>query len=157
MKVSHILRIKGSILYVVQPDDTLAQAIAVMADKGIGSLVVVEGGSVVGMLTFREVFQAVVQHGEHVGRILVRDAMNDQPLTCPLEASMEEASQMMLEHRARYMPVMQNHMLMGVLSFYDIAKAMADSQIFENQMLKAYIRDWPPEDDVTQASPAASS
>lgn len=48
---------------------------------------------------------------------------------------------------ARYMPVMDKRMLMGVISFYDVAKAVVDSQNFENQMLKAYIRDWPAEDD----------
>jgi CBS domain-containing protein len=49
----------------------------------------------------------------------------------------------MLEHHARYMPVMDDQMLMGVISFYDVAKAVVDSQDFENKMLKAYIRDWP--------------
>lgn len=147
MKVRDILRVKGSILYVVHPDDNLTQAIAIMAEKNIGSLVVVANGRIVGMLTFREVFQAIVQHSEQVGNILVRAAMNAQPLLCPIDASMERASQLMLEHHARYMPVVQEHMLMGVVSFYDIAKAMADSQIFENQMLKAYIRDWPAPDE----------
>jgi len=50
---------------------------------------------------------------------------------------------MMLEWHARYMPVMSNGLLMGVISFYDVAKAVVDSQNFENKMLKAYIRDWP--------------
>jgi hypothetical protein len=50
---------------------------------------------------------------------------------------------MMLDRHARYMPVMDKKMLMGVISFYDVAKAVVDSQNFENKMLKAYIRDWP--------------
>jgi CBS domain-containing protein len=50
---------------------------------------------------------------------------------------------MMLERHARYMPVMDASMLLGVISFYDVAKAVVDSQNFENKMLKAYIRDWP--------------
>ena len=57
---------------------------------------------------------------------------------------------MMLERHARYMPVMDQAMLMGVISFYDVAKAVVDSQNFENRMLKAYIRDWPGEDDPAQ-------
>jgi CBS domain-containing protein len=56
---------------------------------------------------------------------------------------MDEVRRMMLNNHARYMPVMDNRMLMGVISFYDVAKAVVDSQNFENKMLKAYIRDWP--------------
>jgi len=62
---------------------------------------------------------------------------------------------MMLERHARYMPVMTQRTLMGVISFYDVAKAVVDSQDFENRMLKAYIRDWPvdePRDEQTSAS-----
>jgi hypothetical protein len=52
----------------------------------------------------------------------------------------------MLERHARYMPVLDQSTLMGVISLYDVAKAVVDSQNFENQMLKAYIRDWPDSD-----------
>ena len=61
MKVSDILRVKGNTLYTVNPDEPLATAIAVMADKDIGSLVVIEHGDLVGMLTFREVIQCIVK------------------------------------------------------------------------------------------------
>jgi hypothetical protein len=50
---------------------------------------------------------------------------------------------MMLESHARYMPILDNRVLQGVISFYDVAKSVVDSQNFENQMLKAYIKDWP--------------
>ena len=53
---------------------------------------------------------------------------------------------MMLQRHARYLPVMEQRTLMGVISFYDVAKAVVDSQDFENRMLKAYIRDWPVEE-----------
>jgi predicted transcriptional regulator len=58
---------------------------------------------------------------------------------------------MMLERHARYMPVMDKAQLMGVISFYDVAKTVVDAQNFENQMLKAYIRDWPEEDEPKSA------
>lgn len=147
MKVSDILRVKGSTLYTAHPDEPLAQAVNVMAEKDIGSLVIMEHGDLVGMLTFREVIQAVVKNGGSVGTMLVRTAMDDHPLTCTTETDMDEVRRMMLDRHARYMPVMDKRMLMGVISFYDVAKAVVDSQNFENQMLKAYIRDWPAEDD----------
>ena len=147
MKVSDILRLKGNTLYTVHPDEPLARAVETMAEKDIGSLVVMEHGDLVGMLTFREVIQRLVKNGGGVGTTLVRSSMDDAPVTCTLETDMDEVRRMMLGCHARYMPVMDKRMLMGVVSFYDVAKAVVDSQNFENQMLKAYIRDWPAEDD----------
>ena len=143
MKVSDILRVKGNTLYTVTPDEPLAHAVDIMADRDIGSLVVMELGDLVGMLTFREVIQAIVKNGGSVGTLQVRSAMDDHPLTCTLETEMDEVRRMMLDRHARYMPVMDKRMLMGVISLYDVAKAVVDSQNFENRMLKAYIRDWP--------------
>jgi CBS domain-containing protein len=147
MKVSDILRVKGNTLYTVTPDEPLARAIEIMAEKDIGSLVVMDHGDLVGMLTFREVIVAIVKNGGAVGNTLVRTAMDDHPLTCTSETELDEVRRMMLERHARYMPAMDRRMLMGVISFYDVAKAVVDSQNFENRMLKAYIRDWPSSDD----------
>jgi CBS domain-containing protein len=143
MKVSDILRVKGNTLFTVTPDEPLARVIEIMADKDIGSLVVMDHGDLVGMLTFREVIVAIVKNGGVVGETLVRSAMDDHPLTCTSETELDEIRRMMLERHARYMPVMDRRMLMGVISFYDVAKAVVESQNFENRMLKAYIRDWP--------------
>ncbi|RZJ59455.1 MAG: CBS domain-containing protein [Acidovorax sp.] len=143
MKVSDILRVKGNTLYTVTPEEPLADAVNLMAERDIGSLVVMELGDLVGMLTFREVIQAIVKNGGSVGTMQVRSAMDDAPLTCTMETEMDEVRRMMLDRHARYMPVMDRRMLMGVISFYDVAKAVVDSQNFENKMLKAYIRDWP--------------
>ena len=143
MKVSDILRVKGGTLFTITPEDTLADAAQLMADKEIGSLVVIAHGRVVGMLTFREVIRAVVKNGGSFGTTTVYRAMDSGPLICTLETEMDDVRHMMLDRHARYMPVMDNNMLMGVISFYDVAKTVVDSQNFENKMLKAYIRDWP--------------
>ncbi len=146
MKVSDILRVKGNTLFTVKPDQPLADAVSVMAEHDIGSLVVMEHGDVVGMLTFREVISTVVGNGGAVGTTLVRTAMDDAPLTCTPDTELDEVRRMMLERHARYMPVMSQRTLMGVISLYDVAKAVVAAQDFENRMLKAYIRDWPAED-----------
>ncbi|WP_313312745.1 CBS domain-containing protein [Pulveribacter sp.] len=153
MKVSDILRVKGNTLYTVTPDEPLAQAVQTMAEKDIGSLVVMEHGDLVGMLTFREVIGHLSRQGGSLGTTLVRTAMDDAPLTCTLETDMDEVRRMMLGRHARYMPVMENRMLMGVVSFYDVAKAVVDGQNFENKLLKAYIRDWPQEESSGQQQP----
>ena len=141
MLVSDILRFKGGTLFTVQSDEPLSLAMNDMAEKDIGSLVVMAKGQLVGMLTFREVIQQIVKNGGQAGASRVSDAMVSQPLTCTGQTDIDEVRRMMLEHHARYMPVMDDHMLMGVISFYDVAKAVVDSQNFENNMLKAYIRD----------------
>ncbi len=154
MKVSDILRVKGGTLYTISPDQQLAGAVTTMAENDIGSLVVMDHGEVAGMLTFREVIQSVVKNGGSVGNTLVRSVMDDHPLTCTPETEIDEVRRMMLGRHARYMPVMSQRTLMGVISFYDVAKAVVDSQDFENRMLKAYIRDWPvdePRDEQTSA------
>jgi CBS domain-containing protein len=143
MKVSDILRVKGGTLYTVTPEETLANALRTMAESDIGSLCVMSHGELVGMLTFREVIQAVVRNGGTVGTSIVRTVMDDFPLTSTPETELDEVRRMMLARHARYLPVMSQKTLMGVISFYDVAKAVVDSQDFENRMLKAYIRDWP--------------
>lgn len=154
MKVSDILRVKGNTLFTVSPEHGLEDAVQAMAENDIGSLVVMEHGDLVGMLTFREVIVALVRNGGSVGTLRVRSVMDDAPLTCTPETEIDEVRRMMLQRHARYMPVLEQRTLMGVISFYDVAKAVVDTQDFENRMLKAYIRDWPQEEP---GEPAASA
>ncbi|AOY90972.1 hypothetical protein BKK79_03450 [Cupriavidus sp. USMAA2-4] len=145
MKVSDILQIKGNTLFTVTPDTSLMQAMHTMSEHDIGSLVVMEYGDLVGMLTFREIIQTLAANNGAVGTVSIRKVMDDAPLTCTMETDVDEVRRMMLARHARYLPVMDNRTLMGVISFYDVAKAVVEEQSFENRMLKAYIRDWPEE------------
>ncbi len=150
MKVSDILRVKGNTLYTVGPDEPLSRAIETMADKDIGSLVVMERGALAGMLTFREVIGCTVRHAGVLSDIQVREAMDQEPMTCTPATELDEVRRLMLKTHARYLPVMDGPVLMGVISFYDVARAVVESQGFENRMLKAYIRDWPVGQDQDQ-------
>ncbi|MEY3380143.1 MAG: hypothetical protein RL468_741 [Pseudomonadota bacterium] len=145
MKVSDILRVKGNTLYSISPEEPLSRAIEIMANKDIGSLLIMEKGELTGILTFREVIRLAARNGGSVGNSLVRTAMEGSPLTCTMDTDLDEVRRMMLERHARYLPVIDQKVLMGVISFYDVAKAVVESQDFENRMLKAYIRDWPEE------------
>ncbi|MBS0448405.1 MAG: CBS domain-containing protein [Proteobacteria bacterium] len=146
MKVSDILRVKGGALFCATSDMRLAEAVSTMAERDIGSLVVMDQGEMTGMLTFREVIQAIVRNGGSLGDLQVGKVMDEKPLTCTPDTEIDEVRRMMLGRHARYMPVMAQRTLMGVISFYDVAKAVVDGQDFENRMLKAYIRDWPVEE-----------
>jgi CBS domain-containing protein len=106
-----------------------------------------EYGELVGMLTFREVINRIHANGGSVGEISVRKVMDDAPLTVTPETEVMEVRRLMLERHARYLPVLDGRTLIGVISFYDVARAVLEEQSFENRMLKAYIRDWPEPED----------
>lgn len=143
MKVSEILKVKGNILFTVTPDSPMQDAVNAMAEKDIGSLVVMEGGNLVGMLSFREVMATLHANGGSIGSGSVRDHMQKNPVVITSETDLNDVRRMMLEEHARYVPVMDGKVLAGVMSFYDVAKAVLEAQSFENKMLKSYIQDWP--------------
>lgn len=145
MKVSDILRVKGNTLYTVAPDTSLLAAVHIMADHDIGSLVVMKYSDLVGILTFREVIGTLAHNHGTLEHVPVGTVMDENPLTCTPDTDLDEVRRMMLDRHARYLPVMEGKVLMGVISFYDVAKAVVEAQGFENTMLKAYIRDWPEE------------
>jgi CBS domain-containing protein len=147
MKVSEILQVKGNILYTATPDMPLVDAVNTMAEKDIGSLVIMEFGDLVGMLTFREVIKVLHKNNGAIGTDTVRKHMDDHPITITPDTDINEVRRLMLERHARYVPVVEAKTLLGVISFYDVAKAVFEAQSFENKMLKAYIRDWPSEGD----------
>jgi CBS domain-containing protein len=143
MKIRDILRVKGSTLFTASPDTALQTAVMVMSDHDIGSLVIMEQDKLVGILTFREVIAALAKHQGKLDGLQVHSVMNRSPLTCNMETEIDDVRRMMLVDHARYLPVIDQKMLMGVISFYDVAKSVVEAQDFENTMLKAYIRDWP--------------
>jgi CBS domain-containing protein len=153
VKVNEILKVKGSTLFTVQPNMQLSEAVVAMAEQDIGSLVVMDKGKLAGMLTFREVLRILAKrqqeqrHGPTppVAELLVSEVMNAQPIIVSPELDVNELRKIMLDTRQRYLPVMDQQTLLGVISFHDVARAVLEEQSFENRMLKAYIRDWPAE------------
>ena len=145
MKVSEILKVKGNILYTVPPETSLLDAVNLMTEKDIGSLVIMNNGSLVGLLTFREVMRAVHANQGSVGQGTVGEHMERHVLTMSSDTDVNDIRRLMLERHARYVPVMDGKVLLGVMSFYDVAKSVLEAQNFENTLLKAYIRDWPAE------------
>lgn len=146
MKIADILKTKTFALFTAGPDTDLQVAVDLMAEKDMGSLVVLENGVLVGMLTFREINASLsFARGTIVGT-KVAQVMDKTPLILTSDTSVNDTRQQMLERHARYVPIIDDNTLMGVVSFYDVAKAMLNAQHLENQMLKAYIRDWPTEE-----------
>lgn len=147
LKVNEVLRVKGSTLYTCSPDAKVEQSVQTMSEQDIGSLVVMEHGTLVGMVTFREIIRHVHKNQGKIGDTTIRSIMNDAPISVSPATDADEVQRLMLTHHARYVPVMDGPVLLGVISFYDMAQAIVAAQQFENSMLKAYIRDWPTENN----------
>jgi len=145
MLVSEILAIKGKVLYTISPNKKLAEAVTIMTEQDVGSLVVFSKGQMAGMLTFREVLQAVQKGGAAWADMLIDQSMLAVPMVAAPNMEMDELRRLMVDHHQRYLPVMDGSILLGVVSFHDVAKAVLEEQSFENRMLKNYIRNWPSE------------
>jgi CBS domain-containing protein len=145
MVVSEILRIKGNALFTTPPDGRVLDAVGVMAQLDIGSLVVMDRGRMAGLMTFAHVLKALVERGGTLGDLRVADIYDRDPPVATPGLDVMDLRRVMLERHARYVPVMDDTTLLGVVSFHDVAKAVYEEQSFENRMLKSYIKNWPDE------------
>jgi len=143
MQVKEILRVKGSRLLSIEPTGSVADAAATMARENLGSLVVLEHGRMIGMLTFHELLRALAARGGALGELTVAEIMARNPVTATPDMEVNDLRRTMIETGARYLPVLQDGRLLGVISFRDVAKAVLEEQDFENKMLKGYIKNWP--------------
>jgi CBS domain-containing protein len=143
MQVKEILRVKGNRLLSIEPSGRAADAVKTMAEENLGSLLVLDQERMVGILTFHELLQALAARGGALGDLRVKDVMAPDPVTAAPDMEVNDLRRTMLETGARYLPVLQDDKLLGVISFRDVAKAVLEEQDFENKMLKGYIKNWP--------------
>ena len=152
LKVSEVLKVKGHTLFTATPETLVTQALETMSTHDIGSLVIMQRGQLVGMLTFREVIRYLSEHHATIGDVTIGSIMEPKPVSVSPDTLATEVQRLMLEHHSRYVPVMDGQRLLGVISFYDMAQAIAAAQKFENSMLQAYIRDWPADKEPSKNS-----
>ena len=143
MQVSEILKVKGNALFTIAPEGRLSEAVSVMAEHNMGSLVVMEKGRMVGILTFKEILVAIDKGRGALGDARVGDIMERDPVTASPSMDVNDLRRAMIDSGARYLPVMERDTLIGVISVRDVAKAVLEEQDFENRMLKGYIKNWP--------------
>ena len=115
MQVKEILRVKGNRLVSIEPTSRAADAVATMAGENLGSLVVIEQGRVVGMLTFHELLRALASRGGALGEVKVADIMLRNPVTAAPDMEVNDLRRTMIDTGARYLPVMQDGRLLGVI------------------------------------------
>ena len=143
MQVKEILRVKGNRLLTIEPSGRAVDAVKTMSEQNLGSLIVLDQGRMAGVLTFREILQALAQRNGTLGDLRVADVMLRDPVTATPDMEVNDLRRTMLDSGARYLPVVQDGKLLGVISFRDVAKAVLEEQDFENKMLKGYIKNWP--------------
>ena len=143
MQVKEILRVKGNRLLSIEPSGRAVDAVSTMAKENLGSLVVLDSGRMVGMLTFHELLRALASRNGSLGEVKVSEIMVRNPVTATPDMAVNDLRRTMIDSGARYLPVLQDGKLIGVISFRDVAKAVLEEQDFENKMLKGYIKNWP--------------
>ena len=138
--IAQILQLKGSDVWSIAPDAKVYDALALMAEKGVGALVVIEGGKVVGIFTERDHARKVDLGGRCSQKAVVRQVMSEVTSYISPQASVDEAMAIMTDKRCRHLPVMENDQLVGLASIGDLVKASLDEKDFVIKQLKKYIK-----------------
>ena len=138
--VFSILRNKGYDVYSISPDSTVFEALKVMADKGVGALLVMDGDKVVGVMSERDYARKVVLLGKSSKEAKVKEIMSDKVIYVHPYRTAEECMALMINKRIRHLPVFdENHNLMGIISIGDVVKAVIDEKAFVIEQLEDYI------------------
>ena len=147
MIIRDILNMKGGTILSIAPDGKVSDAVSMMVKHDIGSLVVMEGGRMTGILTFREVLKALDAQSGDLADLRVKNVMVTEPICGDPNDSLDHLREVMTKHHVRYLPVKDGEQLLGVISFHDVAKSVIKETSFENRLLKRYIKNWPEADE----------
>jgi len=126
-------------IFTISPEATVLEAIKIMADKGIGALVVAEGEKVVGILSERDYTRKVTLMERSSYSTPVAEIMTSKVLTVSLNNTVEECLQLMTDRHLRHLPVLDNEKLVGFISIGDLVKAAMEDQKNLIEQLKQYI------------------
>lgn len=137
--VKEILNAKGHDFFSVSPADTVYDAIRIMADNEIGSVLVMDGGRLVGIVTERDYARKIMLEGKSSPNTPVRDIMTTNVLITAPDQSVDACMALVTEKRVRHLPVVADEQVAGVVSIGDLVKAVIDEQKFIIEQLESYI------------------
>lgn len=137
--INQLLKVKGRGYFSVGPDETVYSAIQKMAEKNIGSVLVMDGATLVGIFTERDYARNVVLKGRSSPETLVRDIMSTQVAYVEPDDTVEKCLALMTEKRVRHLPVVQDEGVVGIISIGDLVKSIIDDQRFTIDQLETYI------------------
>ena len=138
-RIKDILRAKGGQVWAVSPDDTVFRALEVMAEHNIGSVLVMEGDDLRGILSERDYARKVILLGRASRHTPVREIMTTEVETVTPDETIEACMAVMTEKRIRHLPVVEGGRVVGVISIGDVVKAVIEDQAFLLDQMEAYI------------------
>jgi CBS domain-containing protein len=137
--IDQLLKLKGHDFHAVSPTETVYAAIKLMADRNVGSVLVIEGGALIGIVTERHYAREVALKGRTSPKTLVRDIMDKHvPCVSPGQ-SVEACLALMTDKRVRHLPVLERRRVVGLVSIGDLVKSIIDDQRYAIDQLETYI------------------
>jgi CBS domain-containing protein len=140
VKIREILRQKGSDVVTVSPDDTVLQAMQVLVERNIGSVVVVQGHEIQGILTERDTLRLGASGPDRLSVTSVGDVMTRDLVIGVADDDLDYAMSVMTMQRIRHLPIVDGAKLEGIVSIGDLVNALRSEAEFENRYLRDYIR-----------------
>jgi CBS domain-containing protein len=137
--VCHLLDSKGRDVVSIAPDASVLDAIRLMSDKGIGALVVMDGGSLAGIVTERDYARKVILKGRASDATEVREIMTSDVISTNSSESVEKCMTTVTEKRIRHLPVVDDGKVCGIISIGDLVKAIIADQQQAIEQLEHYI------------------
>jgi CBS domain-containing protein len=137
--VASVLKSKGSAIWSIAPDATVYEAIAMMANKGVGALLVLAGGRLEGIISERDYARKVILEGRSSKDTPVREIMTRSVKTVTPDHTLDECMQIMTESRIRHLPVMERDTVVGIVSIGDMVRATIAAQAATIDHLHTYI------------------
>lgn len=137
--VSQCLQRKGRTIWSIGPDDSVYDALQLMADKDIGALLVLEGDELVGIFSERDYARKVILKGKSSKETPLREIMTTRVVCVHQHQSIEECMALMTEYHVRHLPVLEGEKLVGVISIGDVVKEIISEQKFVIEQLEQYI------------------
>jgi CBS domain-containing protein len=138
--IRHLLGQKGRSLWTIGPDATVLEAVAKMAEKNIGSLLVMEDEKLIGIITERDYARNVILKGKTSSTTLVRDIMQRNVIHVRPEQSVELCMALMTEKRVRHLPVLEGTKVIGIVSIGDLLKFIISKKEFDIDQLEHYVQ-----------------
>jgi len=139
MTARHIIQQKGRNVWTIDPDATVLDALAKMAEKDVGSLVVMDGEKLVGIITERHYSRNVILKGKRSATTFVKDIMEQNVVHVRPDQSVELCMALMTEKRVRHLPVVEGDKMIGIVSIGDLLKTIISKQKFVIDELEHYI------------------
>jgi len=137
--ISEILNHKGSQVFSISPEETVFDAIQLMADKNIGALLVTEAGRLVGILTERDYTRKVALKGKSSKQTAVKEILSGHIFHVTPDNTVEECMRLMTENRVRHLPVLEADRIVGVVSIGDLVNWIITAQSSTIHQLQTYI------------------